>query len=112
MAEELRAYQREGSAFLRKRPRALLADEQGLGKSAQALCALREGDRTVVIACPSSVKAVWAYECGRWAPGRSVNIIHSGKDPVLEGHVNVLSYDTAWRGAGQRRNQTRGKSRT
>jgi len=99
MDERLRRYQREGAAFLKRRPRALLADEQGLGKSAQALSAPGSEDVTVVVACPSSVKAEWAYECGQWTPERNVNVIHSGKGPVLEGHVNVLSYDTAWRGA-------------
>ena len=74
--EALRAYQREGVEFLRLLASdggALLGDDVGLGKSAQALFAMKAliedgSPPLVVVVCPAVVKAVWAAEAKKWLP--------------------------------------------
>jgi len=79
-------YQRAGAAFLVSRRRALLADDMGLGKSAQAIVACEAvGARTILVVCPASLRQNWAREFGRFWFGE--------KAPT----VRVLSYDTAAR---------------
>lgn len=54
------SFQRDGALFLKTRTTALLADEQGLGKSAQALFAVRDLKLArVLIVCPSVAIPVW-----------------------------------------------------
>lgn len=60
---ELRPYQIEGAAFLASRKTALLADEPGLGKSAQAIAACDAlGARVVRVVAPASVVENWRRE--------------------------------------------------
>ena len=66
---ELRQYQRAGVEFLKANKYALLADEPGLGKTAQALTAAAElGIEDVLVVCPASVKHAWMYQSSLWAP--------------------------------------------
>lgn len=58
-------YQQEGIDFLRAHERCLLADDQGTGKTMQALLAL--GDRGIVVA-PPGLKYGWSDECKIWRP--------------------------------------------
>ena len=65
-------YQTEGAAFLAARRRAMLADEQGLGKTAQAIQAANLVDADpVLVVCPASVVSSWRGDIARFAtPGR------------------------------------------
>jgi SWI/SNF-related matrix-associated actin-dependent regulator 1 of chromatin subfamily A len=69
---ELKPFQRAGVVYLLSQRRAFLADEQGLGKTIEALAAL-EADRAypAVVVCPASLKLNWLREIERWLPGRS-----------------------------------------
>ncbi len=73
--EDLFPHQRAGVQFLKTARRALLADEPGLGKTAQAiraLKALQESGEDVfpaLIVCPNTLKKNWAREFARWWPG-------------------------------------------
>lgn len=60
-------FQREGVRWLATKTRGLLLDQMGVGKTPQALMALPEGARTIVV-CPAAVKAVWLREAGRFRP--------------------------------------------
>lgn len=64
---ELREYQKEGIAFLARYRRAILADEQGVGKTVQALMAARQlhAERILVVA-PKSASGVWVMEAEKW----------------------------------------------
>jgi SNF2 family DNA or RNA helicase len=68
LKHELRKYQREGVNFL-KQPRgtALLADQQGLGKTIQVITACKELDiERILVVCPKPVISVWEQEIPIW----------------------------------------------
>ncbi|HTD57613.1 MAG TPA: SNF2-related protein, partial [Solirubrobacteraceae bacterium] len=69
---ELKPFQRAGVSYLLAQRRAFLADEQGLGKTIEALATL-EADNAypAVVVCPASLKLNWMKELERWLPGRS-----------------------------------------
>lgn len=72
---KLRTYQAEGVDFLAARQRALLTDLPRLGKTAQALiAATRLGVTEMAVVGPASVRDVWPYEGGMWAPGIKLRV--------------------------------------
>ena len=79
--EDLFPHQRAGVQFLKTARRALLADEPGLGKTAQAIRALKaiqdSGEEVfpVLIVCPNTLKKNWAREFARWWPGVKTQVI-------------------------------------
>ena len=55
--------------------RAFLADEQGLGKTIEALAAIEaDGAYPAVVVCPASLKLNWLREIERGLPGRGVRV--------------------------------------
>lgn len=63
-------YQIVGSEWLAERPRAILADEPGLGKTVQAIVACDLVFATdVLVVCPASVVPNWRNEIERWRVG-------------------------------------------
>ena len=73
---ELRPFQRAGVAYALDARRTFLADEQGLGKTVQALAALEaDGAYPAVVVCPASLKLNWQRETERWLPERSVAVV-------------------------------------
>jgi len=78
-------YQQAGAAWLSSRKHALLADDLGLGKTAQAIRAARLVDaRAILVICPASVVVNWQREFAKFWP--------DGPEP------EVVSYDRAMRG--------------
>jgi SNF2 family DNA or RNA helicase len=82
--ESLFPHQRAGVAFLATAKRALLADEPGLGKTAQAIRALKQlhdnGEDVfpILVVCPNTLKKNWAREFDRWWPGSVVTQVIKG----------------------------------
>jgi hypothetical protein len=73
---ELKPFQRAGVAYLLEQRRAFLADEQGLGKTIEALATLEADDAyPAVVVCPASLKLNWMREIERWLPGRSAQAL-------------------------------------
>jgi len=78
---DLFPHQRAGVAFLKAARRALLADEPGLGKTAQAIRALKalqdSGDQVfpALIVCPNTLKKNWKREFAKWWPDIDVQVI-------------------------------------
>lgn len=62
----LRPYQRVGRRFLETVERGILADDVGLGKTAQALLAVSEGP--VVVIGPKYLRFNWQREIQKWRP--------------------------------------------
>jgi len=82
--ETLFPHQRAGVAFLSTAKRALLADEPGLGKTAQAIRALKalhdKGENVfpILVVCPNTLKKNWAREFQKWWPDSVVTQIIKG----------------------------------
>ncbi|WP_210494985.1 DEAD/DEAH box helicase [Patulibacter sp. SYSU D01012] len=74
---ELQPFQHAGVRYLLKRRRSFLADEQGLGKTVQALAALEvDGAYPAIVVCPASLKLNWQREAATWLPHRTVAVLH------------------------------------
>jgi SWI/SNF-related matrix-associated actin-dependent regulator 1 of chromatin subfamily A len=93
---ELKPFQRAGVAYLLEQRRAFLADEQGLGKTIEALATL-ESDQAypAIVVCPASLKLNWMREIERWLPGRSAQTLtgKGGDAPIPPADITVANYD-------------------
>jgi superfamily II DNA or RNA helicase len=92
---ELKPFQRAGVSYLLDRRRAFLADEQGLGKTIEALATI-EAARAypAVVVCPASLKLGWRRELERWLPARSVGVLSGGRRKgALAADITILNYD-------------------
>jgi SNF2-related domain/Helicase conserved C-terminal domain len=68
----------------------LLADEPGLGKTAQALLAAQAAGAFPLLAVvPNVVKTNWAREAGIWTPNRPVTVIH-GDGYDIDGFADIV----------------------
>ncbi|GIL36213.1 DEAD/DEAH box helicase [Phycicoccus sp. DTK01] len=80
----------------------LLADEPGLGKTAQSLLAAEAaGAFPLLVVVPNVVKANWAREAARWTPRRTATVVHGDGDTV-DGFADivVVNYDILDRHVG------------
>ena len=68
----------------------LLADEPGLGKTAQALLAAEAADAyPLLVVVPNVVKTNWAREAGLWTPHRPATVIH-GDGEKIDGFADIV----------------------
>ena len=68
----------------------LLADEPGLGKTAQALLAAEIANAyPLLVVVPSVVKTNWAREANMWTPNRSATIVNGNGDTV-DGFADIV----------------------
>jgi SWI/SNF-related matrix-associated actin-dependent regulator 1 of chromatin subfamily A len=96
MPAHLFAYQKAGVAFvIKKNGRALIADEQGLGKTAQALVSVKLlNDKRVVVVAPASVLENWRREAKRWIDVDAY-IPKKTTEDVTDRDFIIISYDAA-----------------
>jgi hypothetical protein len=91
---ELAPFQWAGVRYVLAARRAFLADEQGLGKTVQALAALEADDAfPAVVVCPASLKLNWEREAARWLPQRSLAVVSGRGTHVPDAEVVVLNYE-------------------
>ncbi|WP_456698222.1 DEAD/DEAH box helicase [Aeromicrobium sp. P5_D10] len=68
----------------------LLADEPGLGKTAQALLAAHAADAyPLLVVVPNVVKTNWAREADLWTPSRKATVIHGDGDSI-DGFADIV----------------------
>jgi SNF2 family DNA or RNA helicase len=68
----------------------LLADEPGLGKTAQALLAAQAAKAyPLLVVVPNVVKTNWAREAGLWTPNRPATVIHGNGD-TIDGFADIV----------------------
>jgi hypothetical protein len=68
----------------------LLADEPGLGKTAQALLAAEAANAyPLLVVVPNVVKTNWAREAGLWTPHRPATVIH-GNGETIDGFADIV----------------------
>ena len=80
----------------------LLADEPGLGKTAQALLAAEAANAyPLLVVVPNVVKTNWAREAELWTPARSATVVH-GDGHTVDGFsdIVVVNYDVLDRHVG------------
>lgn len=81
--------------------RYMIADEQGLGKTVQALgrIAMKQTFPAVIV-CPSAVKVKWARAAKKAMPWRTVEVLEGTKPSQVDADILVLNYDilSAWSG--------------
>ncbi|MDO9498198.1 MAG: DEAD/DEAH box helicase, partial [Nocardioides sp.] len=80
----------------------LLADEPGLGKTAQALLAAEAADAfPLLVVVPNVVKTNWAREAHLWTPQRPVTVIHGdGHEIDAFADIVVVNYEVLDRHVG------------
>ena len=69
--EKLRPYQKEAVEFLRNKPRAMLCDDMGVGKTLSILATIeslmeKEKHYKILILCPKFALYVWQNEIKKW----------------------------------------------
>ncbi len=95
LAGELLPFQRAGVVYALERRRLLIADEQGLGKTVQALATLQaDGAFPAIIVCPASLKLNWLREAARWLPQRTAVVLDAGT-PTGDAEIVILNYEGA-----------------
>jgi hypothetical protein len=80
----------------------LLADEPGLGKTAQALLAAQAANAyPLLVVVPNVVKTNWGREAALWTPNRSATVIH-GNGETMDGFADivVINYEVLDRHVG------------
>ncbi len=94
MSEALFPYQKVGAEWLARKQVALLADEMGVGKSAQAIaaCDLIKAERILVL-CPAVVRTNWAREFQKFSKhSRTLSVVESSAGLLLK-DLTIVSYD-------------------
>jgi len=100
---DLFPHQQAGVEFLKTARRALLADEPGLGKTAQAIRAIKElkdsGEDVfpTLIVCPNTLKKNWEREFTRWWPEATTQVVKGTStqrkkqfDIAVETNIDVI----------------------
>ncbi len=68
----------------------LLADEPGLGKTAEALLAAEAANAyPLLVVVPSVVKTNWAREAARWTPRRTATVVQ-GDGETVDGFADIV----------------------
>ncbi len=114
---DLRPYQTHGAAWLHDRVQrfggALLADDMGLGKTIQTIALIEQlfaerldDSGVVLVLATASLLGNWEAEFAKFAPGRTVRILHGASRDAVRGKVQsgdvvitsfgTLARDLAW----------------
>lgn len=91
---ELAPFQWAGVRYALQARAAFIADEQGLGKTVEALAALEaDGAFPAVVVCPAAMKLTWQREAERWLAHRSVAVVHGRVAVPPRGDITILNYE-------------------
>jgi SWI/SNF-related matrix-associated actin-dependent regulator 1 of chromatin subfamily A len=94
MGGELQPFQWAGVRYALDARRVFLADEQGLGKTVEALATLEADDAyPAVVVCPASLKLNWERETKRWLPHRSVAVMEGRTAVPPSADITILNYE-------------------
>jgi len=91
---ELAPFQWAGVRYALDARRTFLADEQGLGKTVEALAALEADDAfPALVVCPASLKLNWAREATHWLPHRDIVVVDGRQAVPRTGEITILNYE-------------------
>lgn len=86
-------HQRTAAQWLAERPRAVLADDPGLGKTASAIMAADRVGGVLVVVCPACVLWNWKAEIEAWSPARRVQVLdHGAAEPSPDADAYVTTH--------------------
>ena len=92
----LHMYQKKGALFCARRGmRALVGDEMGVGKTAEAIAAA-EGTSAgrVLVICPANARYVWDREIKGWGSGGKIQHVANQLDSLApEARWHIVTYD-------------------
>jgi hypothetical protein len=90
----LQPFQWAGVRYALDARRVFIADEQGLGKTVEALAALEADDAfPAIVVCPASLKLNWERETRKWLPHRSVAVVEGRSAVPPSGDITILNYE-------------------
>jgi len=95
----LMPHQAAGVAWLRRTPRALLADDPGLGKTAVVLKAARP---PVLVVIPAMLQGTWLHEIALWRPEWVAERAADGRVTALSDDIRLVSYSSLCERQGHR----------
>ena len=80
----------------------LLADEPGLGKTAQALLSAQTANAyPLLVVAPNVVKTSWAREAAMWTPSHRATVVHGDGDDIdAFSDIVIVNYDILDRHVG------------
>ncbi len=91
---ELAPFQWAAVRYALEARRTFLADEQGLGKTVEALATLEaDGAFPAVVICPASMKLTWERETRQWLPHRTVAIVNGRSGAPARADITILNYE-------------------
>jgi superfamily II DNA or RNA helicase len=91
---KLMPFQTAGVVYALRQKRTFIADEQGLGKTVQALTAIEAAEAyPAIVVCPASLKLNWLRECARWLPRRRAEPLSGRRGPLPLAEIVVVNYD-------------------
>jgi len=91
---ELAPFQWAGVRYALAARRTFVADEQGLGKTVEALAAIEaDGAYPAIVVCPASLKLNWERETAKWLPHRGVTVIGGRMAVPPTGEITILNYE-------------------
>jgi SWI/SNF-related matrix-associated actin-dependent regulator 1 of chromatin subfamily A len=90
----LEPFQWAGVRYALAARRCFIADEQGLGKTVEALAAIEADDAyPAVVVCPASLKLNWEREAARWLPHRTTTLVHGKTGVPATADITILNYE-------------------
>ena len=90
----LQPFQWAGVHYALETRRCFISDEQGLGKTVQALAAIEADDAfPAIVICPASLKLNWQREARKWLPHRTVGVVEGRSAMSPKDDITILNYE-------------------
>ncbi len=89
-------FQLDGAKFAMATKQCIIGDEQGLGKTIQALMAMHSANAyPFLIVCPSTLKLNWENEIKKWLPKKKIRLIKGGRvvGKYRGNDITIINYD-------------------
>ena len=87
-------FQTAGVVYALRQRRTFIADEQGLGKTIEALAAVEAAEAyPAVVVCPASLKLNWRREIRMVDPDAKIEVLGVADGEQLEPRWVILNYD-------------------